>query len=66
MKHHESEHGMEDTSVTQPIPDLVITGAVGVGKTRVAFEISELLESRGMAHAFIDADLIYVFPDPLA
>jgi predicted kinase len=51
-------------SVTPAIPGIVITGAVGVGKTRVAFELSELLEARGISHGVIDADLIYVFPDP--
>jgi hypothetical protein len=47
-----------------PVPVLLITGPVGVGKTTVAFEVSEQLEARGIAHAYIDADVVYLYPTP--
>jgi hypothetical protein len=43
---------------------LLITGPVGVGKTTVAFEVSEQLEARGIAHACIDADAVSMHPAP--
>jgi hypothetical protein len=44
---------------------LLITGPVGVGKTSVAFETMEVLEERGLAHAFFDLDgLTYFHPKP--
>jgi hypothetical protein len=49
------------------VPVLLITGPVGVGKTTVAFEIMEVLERRGISHAFFDLDgLTYVYPKPPA
>ena len=38
------------------VPVLVITGTVGVGKTSVATEVSEILWERAVAHALIDLD----------
>jgi adenylylsulfate kinase len=38
------------------IPVLVLTGPVGVGKTAVAAELSDLLQQQGTAHAVIDMD----------
>lgn len=46
------------------VPVLLITGSVGVGKTSVALEVSEQLEARGIPHAFVDADVVYVYPAP--
>jgi adenylylsulfate kinase-like enzyme len=44
---------------------LLITGPVGVGKTTVAFEVSELLEAEGIPHAVVDMDgLTWCFPRP--
>lgn len=48
------------------IPVLIITGPVGIGKTSVAWEISELLEDHAVSHAVIDADACYLFPRPKA
>ncbi len=41
-----------------PIPLLVISGPVGVGKTTVGNEVSSSLERRGAAHTFIDIDTL--------
>ncbi len=42
---------------------MIITGPVGVGKTTVASEVSELLEQAGIAHAFVDLDALrWCFP----
>lgn len=47
------------------IPTLLITGPVGVGKTTVAVEVSELLEKRNVPHAVIDLDsLSWSYPPP--
>ncbi len=40
------------------VPLVIITGSVGVGKTTVATEISELLEQAEIAHAFVDLDAL--------
>ena len=40
------------------VPILIVTGSVGVGKTTVASEISELLEQARIAHAFVDLDAL--------
>ncbi len=49
------------------VPVLLITGPPGVGKTAVAAEVSELLDSAGMAHAFVDIDsLRWCYPRPPA
>lgn len=47
------------------IPVMLITGPVGAGKTTVAAQVSELLESAEMAHAFVDIDsLRWSYPSP--
>jgi hypothetical protein len=47
------------------VPTLVVSGPVGVGKTSVALEVSELLEAAGVAHAVVDLDaLAWCFPRP--
>ena len=44
---------------------LLISGPVGVGKTSVGFEVSDLLCEHGVAHTFIDLDqLRYTYPRP--
>ena len=49
----------------QPIPLLIISGPVGVGKTSVGNEVSVQLEDRGVAHTFVDLDaLAMTFPRP--
>ena len=35
---------------------LLLTGAAGVGKSTVSWEVSEELKRRGLAHAVIDTD----------
>ncbi|HVB61736.1 MAG TPA: AAA family ATPase [Ktedonobacteraceae bacterium] len=40
------------------VPVMIITGPVGVGKTTVASEVSELLEQAQIAHAFVDLDAL--------
>jgi len=50
---------------TIPIPLLLISGPVGVGKTTVGNEVSSSLERRGVAHTFIDMDaLAWTYPRP--
>jgi hypothetical protein len=41
-----------------PIPVLVLTGPVGVGKSTVAEEISDILRARRIAHALVDMDYL--------
>jgi hypothetical protein len=51
--------------MTRPVPVLVITGPVGVGKTAVAAEVSELLARGQVAHAMLDLDALRCcFPRP--
>ena len=46
-------------------PVLVLTGPVGVGKTAVAGELSNLLSDVGIAHAVVDMDwLRWCYPSP--
>jgi adenylylsulfate kinase-like enzyme len=46
-------------------PIMIITGPVGVGKTTVAAEVSELLEQARVAHAFVDLDALrWCYPGP--
>lgn len=48
-----------------PVPTLIITGPVGVGKTSVVGEISHVLAERGLAHATGDMDdFAEFFPRP--
>ncbi len=42
----------------KPVPVLVVTGTVGVGKTTVAYEIGELLSERAMGNAVVDLDAL--------
>ncbi len=44
---------MEDSAIT---PVLILTGPVGVGKTAVAVEISDLLREMQVPHAVVDMD----------
>jgi GTPase SAR1 family protein len=43
---------------------LVVTGPVGVGKTSVAWEMTEVLDERGVPFAFFDPDAIHFRPVP--
>ncbi|MEA2574344.1 MAG: hypothetical protein QOH93_1642 [Chloroflexia bacterium] len=44
---------------------VVITGPVGVGKSAVAAELSDLLDAAGVAHAMVDMDwLRWCYPSP--
>ena len=40
------------------VPMLVISGAMGSGKTTVLSELSDLLEEAGVAHAAVDLDTL--------
>jgi hypothetical protein len=47
------------------VPVLVITGPVGVGKTRVMEEVSDRLGAAGVPHAFVDMDAMRsAYPAP--
>lgn len=47
------------------LPLLVISGPVGVGKTTVGNEVSNVLNRQGIAHTFIDIDsLAETYPRP--
>jgi len=43
---------------------LVVTGPVGVGKTSVAWEMTEMLDERGLPFGFFDPDAIHFRPVP--
>lgn len=45
-------------------PVLAITGAVGVGKTTIAYEVSLLLREADVSHAVIDDEFALFFPRP--
>lgn len=48
-----------------PIPTLLITGPVGVGKTTVGGAVADLLSDAGLANGLIDMDALrWVFPSP--
>ena len=48
-----------------PITVIVITGPCGIGKTTLAFAVSELLGARNVPHAVVDMDsLRNCFPSP--
>jgi adenylylsulfate kinase-like enzyme len=50
-----------------PVAVLLVTGPVGVGKTSVASELSDLLDKAGVPHAFVDVDsLRWCYPRPVA
>ena len=47
------------------VPTLFISGPVGVGKTTVGYEVSSLLAERGVAHTFVDVDVLcQTYPVP--
>lgn len=47
------------------VPVMVITGPVGVGKSSVAAEVSELLDRAGVPHALVDVDALrWCYPRP--
>lgn len=49
----------------RPVPVLVITGPVGVGKTSVAEAVAELLTETRVPHALVDIDRISLcYPTP--
>lgn len=43
--------GIEGAADVAPV--ILVTGPVGIGKTTVAGEMSELLEQAGVPHAFV-------------
>jgi hypothetical protein len=43
---------------------LVVTGPVGVGKTTVGWEMTEVLDERGLAFGFYDPDAVHFRPVP--
>lgn len=45
-----------------PVPVLVITGAVGAGKTTTAYEVSLRLREGGVSHVVIDDEFGLFFP----
>lgn len=49
---------MDELAVTRPVPVLLITGVVGVGKTAVTGEASRLLQQAGIPHAMVDLAVI--------
>jgi broad-specificity NMP kinase len=49
----------------RPVPVLVLTGPIGVGKSTVADEVSDLLRETGEPHVEIDMDsLSWCYPRP--
>lgn len=51
--------------MTGVVPLLLITGPIGVGKTAVASEVSEQLDTAGVAHALVDIDTLrWCYPRP--
>jgi len=52
--------------VTADVPVLLLTGPVGVGKTTVAGELSDLLNALNIPHAAIDFDALrWCYPAPV-
>lgn len=48
-----------------PVPLLLLSGPVGIGKTTLGNEVSMVLERKGTAHTFVDLDgLAATFPRP--
>lgn len=51
--------------MSKPIHVLILTGAVGVGKTKTSRAISDLLTNRGFPNAVIDMDCLrWAYPRP--
>ena len=47
------------------VPTLLISGPVGVGKTTVGYEVSSVLVEQGVAHTFVDLDVLaQTYPAP--
>jgi hypothetical protein len=55
---HSAAGAAGDRAVTAPVPVLVITGPVGVGKSTIAAEAAWLLRRAGVPHALVDLDRI--------
>ena len=52
--------------MSSPIPIVLISGPVGVGKSTVGGELAEVLEREKTPHTFIDFDHIrYTYPRPV-
>lgn len=55
---------MEPDPMSSPVPVLLITGPVGVGKTSTAGAVSSLLSEVGILHAWVDLPQIsHAFPE---
>ena len=47
------------------VPVMLITGPIGVGKTTIAAEVSELLDQAQVAHGLVDVDCLrWCYPRP--
>ncbi len=56
---------LKDKMNMSPVPLIILSGPVGVGKSSVANEISEQLVGLGVAHTFVDFDaLAQTYPRP--
>ena len=55
---HTAAGGAGDRAATAPVPVLVITGPVGVGKSTIAAQAAWLLRQADVPHALVDLDRI--------
>src|SRR5215470_1912304 len=55
---HTAAGGAGDRAMAAPVPVLVITGPVGVGKSAIAAEAAWLLRQADVPHALVDLDRI--------